>query len=241
MMDGDGMKKGRPSLPDAESYPDRHLMLRDVAAGRMTEKEIARKYGVSRSTVAAFKKKHSAELLRMTAYASSDAILAAISDNTARIEKLVRSLEEWFRDPDNPDGYTTAPRAEELDVIYTMEFIDEKGKRHQQRVKRNLQDLCDEMFSGFARNGIVIRPKTADQRLTLLKAFETLGKYVQIMIDAREALKEESDSEESAATIEELMTIIQTALAPYPEALNALMIALAERSGQGTKELPERL
>ena len=222
----------RAMLPDAESYPDRYMMLRDIAAGRMTEKEIAQKYGVARGTVSAFKKKHMPELLRMTAYSTGESILAAIADNTAKIEKMIRSLEEWFRDPDSPDGYTTAPHAEELDCIYTREEVGDDGRIHRQRVKENLQDLCDEIFSPSERRTLVIRPKTADQRLTLLKAFDTLGKYIQIIVDAREKLIEKEDSDDMSATIEELMTIIQRALEPYPEAMQALVEALSSASSQ---------
>ena len=209
-----------------DTHPNKDLIIRDIAAG-YSDEAVAERYGIAnRQQVQRYRTRVLPEVMKLTAYRDADGLLAAITQNLVRVDKLLSGLEKWAEDPNNPEEFAMDPRADEIDVIYTVTTINAKGKLLRSRVKRNLQDVIDECFNAEEKFSMRLQTRKADQRVILLKAMETMGKYLQLLIDARKALSSESADNEYMSNIGELLQIIQTALRPYPEAMKALIEAI---------------
>lgn len=212
-----------------DHHPNKQLIIQDIASGMYSDEKIAERYGLrDRKAVERYRKQVLPEIMKLTAYRDTDGLLAAITQNIVRVDKMLEGLEKWAVDPDDLNVFAMDPRADEINVIYTVTSITDKGKMLRTRVKRNLQDVIDEHFVGTEKMGIRLETHKADQRVILLKAMEVMGKNLQLLIDARDALVQKDADDSYRAGIEELMQTIQIALRPYPEAMDALIRALSQ-------------
>ena len=232
-----------------EKHPNKQLIIRDIASGMYSDEAIAQRYGLTnRNVVQRYRTRALPEIMRLMAYRDTDGLLAAINQNLVRVDKMLEGLEKWAVDPEDQNAYAMDPRANEISVIYTkliMQEVKVKGKagkdgREQQtvmlkpvrvRVKENLQDVIDRCFSETEQIGMRLETHKADQRVVLLKAMEVMGRNLQLLIDARDALSQKDSDESYRASLEELLRIIQNALRPYPEAMAALLDALSLAKG----------
>lgn len=225
-----------------DQHPNKALIIRDIASGMYSDEKIAEKYGLRNyKAVERYRKQVLPEIMRLSAYRDTDNLLAAITQNIARVDKMLEGLEKWAVDPEDQNVYAMDPRADEISVIYTVSSITGNGKILRTRVKRNLQDVIDECFSEDERIGMRLVSRKADQRMVLLKAMEVMGRNLQLLIDARDSLVQKDADESYRAGFEELMQLIQKALAPYPEAMAALSEALMRYGndpGNGSSSLP---
>ena len=208
--------------------PTKALIIRDIASGMYSDETIAQRYGMrDRKAVERYRRKVLPEIMKLSAYRDTDGLLAAITQNIVRVDKMLEGLEKWAVDPEDLNSFAMGPRADEIDVIYTVTSITDKGKMLRSRVKRTLQDVIDEHFVGTEKIGMRLETHKADQRIILLKAMETMGRNLQLLIEARDTLMQQDADDSYRAGIEELMQTIQKALAPYPEAMQALIKALS--------------
>lgn len=210
-----------------DRHPNKQLIIRDIASGMYSDESIAQRYGLKdRKAVERYRNKVLPEIMRLTAYRDADGLLAAITQNIVRVDKMLEGLEKWAVDPEDPNVFSMDPRADEIYVIYTK-LVPIGNKISRIRVKANLQDVIDSTFSDFEKTGMRLETKKADQRVVLLKAMDTMARNLQLLISARDALAQKNSDESYRANLEELLQIIQTALRPYPEAMEALVNALS--------------
>ncbi len=210
-----------------DRHPNKQLIIRDIASGMYSDESIAQRYGLKdRKAVERYRNKVLPEIMRLTAYRDADGLLAAITQNIVRVDKMLEGLEKWAVDPDDPNVFSMDPRADEIYVIYTK-LVPNGNRISRIRVKENLQDVIDSTFSDFEKTGMRLETKKADQRVVLLKAMDTMARNLQLLISARDALAQKNSDESYRANLEELLQIIQTALRPYPEAMEALVNALS--------------
>ena len=212
-----------------DHHPNKQLIIRDIASGMYSDEKIAERYGLrDRKAVERYRKQVLPEIMRLTAFRDTDGLLAAITQNIVRVDKMLEGLEKWAVDPEDQNVFAMDPRADEINVIYTVTSITDRGKMLRSRVKRNLQDVIDEHFVGTEKIGIRLETHKADQRVVLLKAMEVRGKNLQLLIDARDTLIQKDADDSYRAGLEELMQTIQVALRPYPDAMEALIRALSQ-------------
>ncbi len=212
-----------------DHHPNKQLIIRDIASGMYSDEKIAERYGLrDRKAVERYRKQVLPEIMRLTAFRDTDGLLAAITQNIVRVDKMLEGLEKWAVDPEDQNVFAMDPRADEINVIYTVTSITDRGKMLRSRVKRNLQDVIDEHFVGTEKIGIRLETHKADQRVVLLKAMEVMGKNLQLLIDARDTLIQKDADDSYRAGLEELMQTIQVALRPYPDAMEALIRALSQ-------------
>ena len=218
-----------------DRHPDKQLIIQDIASGMYSDEKIAERYGLrDRKTVERYRNKILPEIIRLTSYRDTDSLLAAITKNIVRVDRMLEGLEKWAIDPEDQNVYAMDPRADEISVIYTklvtQKAVNAEGKVTEKtvriRLKENLQDVIDRCFSDFEKTGMRLETHKADQRVVLLKAMDVMGKNLQLLINARDALIRKEGSDPSMAGIEELLQVIQVALSPYPEAMEALVRAL---------------
>ena len=219
-----------------DRHPDKQLIIQDIASGMYSDEKIAERYGLrDRKAVERYRNKILPEIIRLTSYRDTDSLLAAITKNIVRVDRMLEGLEKWAIDPEDQNVYAMDPRADEISVIYTklvtQKTVNAEGKVTEKsvriRLKENLQDVIDRCFSDFEKTGMRLETHKADQRVVLLKAMDVMGKNLQLLINARDVLIRKEGSDPSMAGIEEMLQVIQTALRPYPEAMEALVRALA--------------
>ena len=212
-----------------DHHPNKQLIIQDIASGMYSDEKIAERYGLrDRKAVERYRKQVLPEIMKLTAYRDTDGLLAAITQNIVRVDKMLAGLEKWAVDPEDQNVFAMDPRADEINVIYTVTSITDRGKMLRSRVKRNLQDVIDEHFVGTEKMGMRLETHKADQRVVLLKAMEVMGKNLQLLIDARDTLIQKDADDSYRAGLEELMQTIQVALRPYPDAMEALVRALSQ-------------
>ena len=218
-----------------DRHPDKQLIIQDIASGMYSDEKIAERYGLrDRKAVERYRNKILPEIIRLTSYRDTDSLLAAITKNIVRVDRMLEGLEKWAVDPEDQNVYAMDPRADEISVIYTklvtQKSVNAEGKVTEKtvriRLKENLQDVIDRCFSDFEKTGMRLETHKADQRVVLLKAMDVMGKNLQLLINARDVLIRKEGSDPSMAGIEEILQVIQTALRPYPEAMEALVRAL---------------
>ena len=220
-----------------DHHPNKQLIIQDIASGMYSDEKIAERYGLrDRKAVERYRKQVLPEIMKLMAYRDTDGLLVAITQNIVRVDKMLEGLEKWAVDPEDQNVFAMDPRADEINVIYTVTSITDRGKMLRSRVKRNLQDVIDEHFVGTERIGIRLETHKADQRIVLLKAMEVMVKNLQLLIDARDSLIQKDKDDSYRAGLEELMQTIQIALRPYPEAMEALIRALSK--GEDGNALP---
>ena len=219
-----------------DRHPDKQLIIQDIASGMYSDEKIAERYGLrDRKAVERYRNKILPEIIRLTSYRDTDSLLAAITKNIVRVDRMLEGLEKWAIDPEDQNVYAMDPRADEISVIYTklvtQKTVNAEGKVTEKavriRLKENLQDVIDRCFSDYEKTGMRLETHKADQRVVLLKAMDVMGKNLQLLINARDVLIRKEGSDPSMAGIEEMLQVIQTALRPYPEAMEALVRALA--------------
>ena len=212
-----------------DHHPNKNQIIRDIASGMYSDEVIAQRYGLKdRKAVERYRKTVLPEIIRLSSYRDSESLLAAITQNIVRVDKMLEALEKWAVDPEDQNVFAMDPRADEISVIYTKLVEVTPGKIRMMRVKENLQDVIDRVFSESEReSGMRLETHKADQRIVLLKAMSTMGKNLELLINARDALLKKDSDDSYRASLEELLEIIQKALRPYPEAMEALLNALS--------------
>ncbi len=144
-----------------------------------------------------------------------------------RINLLFDACDRWLRDADDPSRYDIGPRAEEVQVTYTEPGPD--GRRVQR--KRPLSDLLEQV-EGRGRTIGFAETKHADPRELVLKTAARLDSQLQLLGKLLGELKE-------GATVNvliapewlQLRATLLVALAPHPEARQAVAAALARAEG----------
>ena len=228
--------------------PVKGSILQDIAEGRLSDEAIGRKYRICGDSVSRYRKRYFPDIVRASNLREREGILNAIAEQISRVTRMLDALDEWATDPSDSTRYFMGPRADEVDVCYTKMIFQEvpakssKGSEKEEkdeppqvrlkpiriRRKENLQDVIDRCFSDYERTGMRLISKASDNRLVLLKATEELGRYLELLLKAKEALSTEGSMGERGDDVmmQELIDIIQEALEPYPEAQEALMTAL---------------
>jgi hypothetical protein len=165
------------------SFTDDDLR-QDLAAKRKAP-EIAAKYGVSERAV--YKRINQLKQTTTTALVapaesqqfvgrSIDA-LGQLNRGLERVNLLMDACDAWLRDPADPEGYDIGPRADDVEVIYTVEVTTASGLQIQKR-KKPLSELLACLDDGRDEDGARFSSvekaeyKHADPRELILKTVQ---------------------------------------------------------------------
>jgi hypothetical protein len=214
-------------------------LLADGVAGGVSNRAIARQFGVGRDALqnhasshltAGFKQtvaKH-AELVKQTRDMD---VLACLNRCATKAERMLDSADDWLRDPNDPRKYNLNPRTHEVEVVYE-EMDGEKLVKKTAALSSLLKRLEDGMPITVIRGEV----RTADPRKLLLDAvgslkpvLEVLGKALgQIKPDPGMTLNVFLAGQEWQA----IKTSLKEALRPFPPALTAASEALKKLGGE---------
>ena len=128
-----------------------------------------------------------------------------------RIEKQLAALDLWLSDPEFPDTYSVAPRADEITVIY----LDHKDLVMGEPVRKTalLDDILEEM-SKSGRETVKVRSATIDNRKLLL---ESLAQFTKQMALYAKVIGIEQLPSENEQKVQAAVNGILTFLSKYPD------------------------
>jgi hypothetical protein len=206
-----------------------HQIDRLIVSGKYADRLIALKFGVSMSSVKRHRIGHLPKYLAHTAKArelvEKDKILEEIEDMVHEVRMLFDACHEYLLDPEDPTRYALGPRSHEIEVIYEVEEVTEKGTTKTHREKALLSELLQKTGVPV----VLLRWKIADPRKLILEASERLEHIIETIADISGFIPRNPESPQTTINMQviyQLMPNIITALKAFPEALAAIMAEL---------------
>ena len=224
------------------THPERHAIDKALVAGEAF-RNIAQRFGTSTGALHRHKAEHLPRLLaraRRDEDRHAEALVAQQGDQEARdeaaavdvmaelrhclarVRKVYDACDEWLTDPADPSRYTLAPRAEEVQVVYTESGADGTPRRR----KAPLSELLARLEGGGA-HAVGWEVRHADPRDLVLRTDRRLQGQLELIAKLLGELDERPQ-------INVLLTpewarvrgVLVEALAPFPEARAAAAAAL---------------
>ena len=144
-----------------------------------------------------------------------------------RCNLLFDACHDWLTDPSSPDRYTLAPRADEVSVVYQQRFGELLIS-----ARAPLADLLARVEKGLHVSVVSTEHKHADPRKLVLDTAAQIGKHIELLakltgeLDERPEVNVFLDPRWLVAR-----SSLLSALAPHPEALEAVQHALTAAAG----------
>jgi len=211
------------------AHPERAVIDRALVADRDPYRDLAGRYGLTRSAIMRHKADH---LLADIVAAWQDErrqhgldLADELRGWMDHLNKLFAACDRWLTDPDDPTRYDLSPRAHEVMVHYE-ERQEERGRTTILRRKARLADLLDQVGTD-TRTVVLVEHKSADPRKLILDTSKTLESHLRLLGEIVGKLQTPGTttflvSPEWTA----LRTRMLAALAAYPEARYALAEAI---------------
>jgi transposase-like protein len=224
--------------PKLDNRPDAAELLEEVRQPGANLCAIARRLGVHRNTVRAFRDKHlpksvrdaDARLSRLPRVDLQVSQLERLDAVAAKLDMMTEAIDRALRDPDDPTRYNLDPRAREVTVV----FEETVGERRVQKV-RKLDDLLERVERGLGVSVVRWEVKSADLRVLLKDLAVAIKPIAELLGKTRGEIRPDP-----AATLNvflgsaewtQLETVLLESLRPYPPALEAAGRALATIGG----------
>ena len=204
-----------------------------IVAGKLSNRNIAKQFGVTYSAVFRHRQEHLPETLRRGHESQKEADALVVMNELSRCvsltNKVLLACDEWLTDPDNPEKYCLDARADELTVIYT----DTTGEDKPKRKKAALSSLIQKAEAAPGRVVEMVETKRADPRELVLKALAQLRPQAELLARLEGKLK---DSPINILINPEWLQVrgaLMKALESFPDARAAVASALLALEGNG--------
>jgi hypothetical protein len=193
VIQNDPPRKKKEVKSAVEAHPRREEIIRDIVAGRLSNRAVAEKYGISHGAVNRYKNGRllpkAAEAARGRDGAEGAAVLARVEKAMERVQKLYDACDEYLKDPEDPGKYTLFPRAWELEVVY-QETIP-AGDRVKTVVKKEpLQALLDRVSAGLDIKPVAVSYRHADPRKLLIEAARGIKEQLELLAKIQGSVKD---------------------------------------------------
>lgn len=168
-----------------DKHPKKKAIIKDLLRGQ-TDNAIANNYGLPVSCVRRYRNGKMMALISSIwdeeKVEASLTIEQRIEDIASRMRKMLQACDEWLQDPDDPDHYNMSPRAEEVDIIYTTEETDDKGKVFRKKTKARLSDILARMEDKeMSPCGVFFH--TVDTRKIMIETSRELASELRILAE----------------------------------------------------------
>ena len=121
----------------------------DCISKGMDKMVICRKFGITRQLYQAYMsasaRKELAKEMASEQRIGADLYAQKLDIVEKHCQKAIEACDEWLSDPDHPEKYTFAPRAQDFDLIYLATEYDEEGKPYTVRKKENFQHVLSQI------------------------------------------------------------------------------------------------
>lgn len=196
-------------------HPKRQEIETAILAGESCV-AIAKKYGLSSSSVDRYKRKIFKSQLKLAEIKNIDEIMERLNDYLDLAEQGMESLQEMLEDPERPGLLTLAPHAGDIDVI----FLAPEGKKMVKK-KASLQELLNLVNEHYP--AIETKYTGRDPRELLVKYMEVASKQLELLAKAKgDIVDTKVEVRAVTGTAADIVEKIKTALTPFPGALEAV-------------------
>lgn len=210
-----------------DCHPDRKKIIRDITKGELSYRDIAVRYGISKSAISRYlNEKLVTKAAKVAAQQDEEEgtnLLSRIETVMKRMQKLYDACDEYLSDPENPETYTLMPHAHELEIIYTTQVKGEK-KMVTKLHKENLKNLIDRLLSTVDGDLIELKYRHADPRKLIIETASTMTRQLELIGKIMGKVKDTQITNVNVNQyIIDIHMIIVKALAKYPEARDRLI------------------
>lgn len=196
-------------------HPKRQEIETAVLAGESCV-AIAKKYGLSSSSVDRYKRKILKSQLKLAEIKNIDEIMERLNDYLDLAEQGMESLQEMLEDPERPGLLTLAPHAGDIDVI----FLAPEGEKMVKK-KASLQKLLNMVNEHYP--ALETKYTGRDPRELLVKYMEVASKQLELLAKAKgDIVDTKVEVRAVTASASEIADKIRVALKPYPGAIEAV-------------------
>lgn len=222
-----------------------------LASGEVSNRAIARQYGLQKDSVRRHRNSHlaervaraQAELARLPRQAddqvdrpmveaveakrrSDSNVLEVLDEQIGRLRRMSMACDQWLQDPRDPSQYYLGPRASEIDCLW--EELDDEGNLVARHVEE-LQELKSEI-EGHVHAPVILKDtRRSDPRKLLIETVRAMGPQLTILAKMLGELKDfELQAVIMAPQYEAFQLLVLRTLEPFPEAHEALSAALEE-------------
>lgn len=221
-----------------EVHPHKMEIERDIIAGK-SDKDIADTYShLSSMAIKRYRDTRMPQILRHAQLETVEGLIGRINEYMDTVEDLKDSIITVLDNPENPGHICYYPRAEEIRVKY----YDKESQRYKVDKLQNLLQCARERNSSITITGAHV--EGSDPRLTLLKTADVLNKQLELLCKTKGYIVEDNSvtiNAGASGNVGDIADIARTALAPYPEAMEAFVNALLSAAAEGDKELKAEL
>lgn len=188
------VEKPRGRAFSIDKHPQKREIIRDLV-NQIPYLTISKKYpGLSESAVYRYANQRMAQKAG-DAIASGEydgqAMLDRVENTIAYVQKMYESLNEYLSDPDDPNRYSLASRAEEVEVIYTKHILNNEGEiEGKTRGKALLQELLDRGLRDDEEVERIYSIRRVEPAKLLLETASTLTKQLEILARIAGVIKE---------------------------------------------------
>lgn len=174
-----------------DTHPKRNEIINALIKGELSRIEIAKKYGIAKSTINKYLKENLAERAAQAAIKrnldNGEEILKAIDRIMERAQKMYDACDEYLTDPKDPKKYFLGPRADEVEIIY--EYTVESGdKEYTKKERDSLKNMLDRLKG---KDVVGVKYKYADPRDLLLKTANVLNRQLELIAKIQGEIKEQ--------------------------------------------------
>lgn len=176
------------------SHPNKSDIDRALAA-RESYRDIATRFGVSKSVIARYAQKHfPAELAvarEIKRVANADDILERLELELDSLRLIREGAERYLRDPDNPEQFVFGPRGWDIDVVY----LDKSNKDIPIERKANLQELIDMLENRHDGRFLHMNVKYKDPAMLLIDAIRSVKPPLELIARVLGVLKDKEEGQ----------------------------------------------
>jgi hypothetical protein len=219
------------------THQDGHQINLALVRGQLSNRRIAAQFKVAETSLRRHKDDHLPDILKRGFEAQQTEQALDVTRELARCisvtNRMLDACEEWLSDPDEPDRYTLAPRADEIDIVFEVPNGD--GKLHRKRESLNIILRRIEQNSPCTIHSW--ESKRADPRKLLLDSVAQLRPLAELLARLEGKIR---DGQQINILINpqwvQVRTALLEALAPYPQARHAVAsrLALLEADANGS-------
>ena len=216
-----------------DTHPQREHIIKDIAKGESTLREIAKKYRIAKSTLHDYLKRalipRAAEIKAKNQKSGQDLIdeLEAIK---TKAYKMLNACDEYLTDPEDPQTYYLGPQAHEVQVSYKEQIKSKDGKYTWISKKTDLQSLLARVNEG--KEITHIHYTYTDPRKLLLEATRQLYGAVELSGKIVGEIKESQIQFISTDGFVQIQQILLDSLSIQPELRRTVASRLDEMVGE---------
>jgi hypothetical protein len=193
VIQNDPPKKKRDVKAAVETHPEREAIIRDIVGGELSNRAVARKYGISHGAVNRYKNgrllAEAAEAARERGRGDGGALLGRVEKVMGRVQKLYDACDEYLQDPENPEKYTLFPRAWELDVVYREAVLSGDKTKIVVR-KAALSALLEKVSESLGIEPVEVNYRHADPRKLVIEASKAIKEQLELLAKIQGTIRE---------------------------------------------------